>query len=120
MTWLTKPKEVLDGKLEKNVSIKEQWYSTEMINEMISNTKTFVDEVVQSIDKVLKVFRASRDDFRRRSRSFSIKTEIDIFKNEQSVKLQEIAKKEFIFKQETIKTAIKSPQNQFIPGIERK
>lgn len=120
MTWLTKPKELLDEKLEKNVSAKENQYSSEMINEMISDTKQFIDEVIQTIDKVLKVFKASRDDFRRRSRSFSIKTGKNPFKKEQSIKLQDIVKKEFLIKQETIKTATKAHQNQFLPGVERK
>lgn len=120
MTWLTKPKELLDEKLEKNVAAKEKSYSTEMINEIISDTKIFIDEVIQTIEKVLKVFRASRDDVKRRSKSFSIKTDKNPFKKEQSVKLQDIVKKEFVLKQETIKTATKANHNQFLPGVERK
>ena len=120
MQWLTKPKELLDEKLEKNVAAKEKSYSTEMINEIISDTKIFIDEVIQTIEKVLKVFRASRDDVKRRSKSFSIKTDKNPFKKEQSVKLQDIVKKEFVLKQETIKTATKTNHNQFLPGVERK
>jgi hypothetical protein len=38
MSWLTKPKELLDGKLEKNISSKEQCYSSELVQEIIKNS----------------------------------------------------------------------------------
>lgn len=38
MSWLTKPKELLDDKLEKNVSSKEHTYSTEVVDEIFKNS----------------------------------------------------------------------------------
>jgi len=38
MSWLTKPKQILDGKLEQNVSSKDQCYSPDLIKEIISNS----------------------------------------------------------------------------------
>lgn len=40
MSWLTKPKEILDEKLEKNVAAKEHCYSAEMVQELIQNTNS--------------------------------------------------------------------------------
>lgn len=38
MSWLTKPKEILDDKLEKNVSSKGHVYRPEMVDELIKNS----------------------------------------------------------------------------------
>jgi len=39
MSWLTKPKEILDDKLEKNTTYKEHVYSPEMVDELIKNSE---------------------------------------------------------------------------------
>jgi hypothetical protein len=38
MSWLTKPKNLLDGKLEKNIANKEQCFSSELVDEIITNS----------------------------------------------------------------------------------
>ena len=38
MTWLTKPKELLDGKLEKNINSKEHWYSSDIVEDIIKDS----------------------------------------------------------------------------------
>ena len=42
MSWLTKPKEILDGKLEKNINVKEECYSSQMVEELIKNSNEYV------------------------------------------------------------------------------
>lgn len=78
----------------------------------------FIDEVISTVDRVLKVLKGQRS-LKKRSKSFSVKDNLVPLGKETSYKLQDIAKKEFILNTEIPRTStIKT--KPFIPGVERK
>lgn len=68
---------------------------------------SFVDEVVTTVEKVLKAIKSSNNGNRKRSKSFNLNNESEPFTKQESIKFQDIAHKDFIIK-ETVRTAVKT------------
>lgn len=79
-----------------------------------------MDDVISSIEKVMRVFKGQKQNYKKRSRSFSMQNQrVDLSKGK-SIKLQDIAKQDFIINLEPVKTSIVRKSKNFLPGVERK
>lgn len=133
VSWLTKPKELFDGKLGKNIAHKEHCYSSEIVEEIIRESNLYdiiliisllifryVDDVIKLVGKMIAIFKESKDGNRKRAKSFDMQnnSKEPVLKMN-SIKLQDIAKKDFKIN-ESVPRASNTRQKSFIPGVARK